>query len=299
MNMAVKILSGTLKQASYYVLPKNVALVLTLLAGYVNGINQMQTISVFGALMQIVYVFVSVILFSVACIVLCKHHRKLAYTHHVRVFNVDVNELMESFFQKYLPYVVNRFSLLWLVLLSCTAIGSTLVTFYTPKLNLNAKIDEYKFDYEPSKHPVDAYEREANVFTAFAYSTSRKGGVGDVDGDVNGRFDTERNLSLWIVWGMRVERNRAWMTAAVNSDDKSMDTLFDKNMETKPYQQHTLMRNLCLSLYGPDRDQINKQYILQPNSYVISDVNMNMRLLSAVECFALSLSLAGDYAASG
>ena len=255
----VKILSSIINQIYYFLLPRNVSFILILLISFLNQIYAIQMFSLFSSILFIVYLFVSFFSYLLIASVLCRCNYNLLYRHHVKIFKIDVNLLIEKIFSTYLPYLVENFKILWLVFLTCAWIGSVLTIFYGPKLNFDINSYEFKFNWDLS-HPLDSNRRLKENFNAYQNTKSKK-------------------LDVYLVWGSRIDESSNQLGFKYKNPETTEKirnhilNLFDKNMEYQAFQQFKQINQLCKEINKSIKDKTDS------NSYNLNLLGNNLDLM--------------------
>lgn len=163
----------------------------------------------------------------------------------LKVFEVDINKLIENIFSKLLPYLVKKLSLLWVVLFSCSTVISFMILFYSPKIKLAN--DVLNFNITASNKRL------------ISTSTVRRAD----ESETNNSY-----ITVYIIWGSQIHETSSnglepIFSSPRVSDENLIDPLLDRDLETNGFENFNLIYQLCQSVRSTtvlsDDDALFKQ----------------------------------------
>ena len=221
-----------LKFAFYFIIPKNILFPLAISSSYYNKILLFQISTLYFMIFASVYALISFVIYSVTINFLFRTNCNVYYIHRLKVFKFDINELKENFFRKNFPHLVQQFNVLWLVVLTCTSIASSLIIFYTPELKLAKQFDRFQFSANRN-HMIDiGHQKEIH---------------------------SNRNFTIDIIWGAKLgSKDKVELEPEMQSSAELQFQMMhklcreieaEKNIRRVLYEQHAPKRQLVFNSY--------------------------------------------------
>lgn len=140
---------------------------------------------------------------------------------------MDINKLIENIFSHLLPYLVKKFSILWVVIFSCSTVISIMTLLYSPKLKLAEDALNFNIYSTPSL-PSSSAAAQASM------------------------MKNNQSIEVYIVWGSHIHETSSTglepLFSSGRADDQTIDELLDRDMEMNPFENFHLMYQMCQSV---------------------------------------------------
>lgn len=161
-----KITNNTFRQAFYYIVPKNLAFLFILFVSYLNQIEIIQKFCLFLIILLINYMIIGFSIYILTILFLSNYHHKFWYKHQIKIFDVDLNQMIKKIFSDHFPYVVTRVRFFWVFASISLTLFSQFFIFYYPKFSLDKKFTKTENDLKISiiwGSRIQHYDQDLNA----------------------------------------------------------------------------------------------------------------------------------------
>ncbi|CAF3380086.1 unnamed protein product [Rotaria socialis] len=132
-----RIMENLLTQIFYYLVPKNLVAMMTLVITYTNQIIVLQCFAVFSFLLVSISFFVSFTLYPVSFVFILRHQSSIPTIEHC-LYRLLKKIANLCYIDRAIPYLIVRLKAFWLISLTVISCMAFIIVFYWPKLQFNA-----------------------------------------------------------------------------------------------------------------------------------------------------------------